>query len=179
MKQHEREFFVARIRSGITPISNSSETVYVHTPNMLQNLEANRLSINAYNKAEDEGIMSEEEMEEWMINHDLWSYEEEESMKGIEEDIKRLRKEIYLNRDHEKMRERIRLYIRAGEKGYANLSSKKAHYSPNTCEGIALAAKYKFIIEKCCTDQNNNPYDFVGMSVDFVSLQYQASSLSE
>ena len=89
MKQHEREFFVARIRSGITPISNSSHTVYVHTANMLQNLEANRLSISAYNKAEDEGLMCEEEMNEWMIDHGLWSEEEEEAMKGIEEDIKK------------------------------------------------------------------------------------------
>jgi len=179
MKQHEREFFVARIRSGITPISNSSHTVYVHTPNMLQNLEANRLAIKAYNQAEDEGLMCEEEMNEWMIDHGLWSEEEEEAMKGIEEDIKTLRKEIYINRDNDRMRETIRRYIRAAEKGYAKMASKKAEYSQNTCEGIAISAKYKFIIEKCCTDEHGNSYDFSDMSVDFVSLEYQSSTLSE
>ena len=61
---------------------------------MLQNLEANRLAIKAYNQAEDEGLMCEEEMNEWMIDHGLWSEEEEEAMKGIEEDIKKLRKEL-------------------------------------------------------------------------------------
>ena len=179
MKQHEREFFVARIRSGIVPVSNNHATVYVHAPTMIQSLEAGRLAMSAYDKALYEGMMTQDQMEEWMIDHGLWSYEEEQRMEGIQDDIKRLRKEIYTNRDNERLRERIRLYIRAGERGYTDLAMKKAEYTLNTCEGLALAAKYKFIIKNCCTTVDGEPYGFEDMTVDFVSSQYQTSSLSE
>jgi hypothetical protein len=179
MKQHEREYFVSRIRSGIVPISNESHTVYVHAPNMLHSLEANRFAMKTYEKAEYEEVMDMDEMNEWMIEHELWSHEEDEQMKGIEKDIKTLREKIYLNRDNDNLREQIRLYLRAGETGYTKLSMKKNEYAPNTCEGLATSARYKFIIENCCTDVNGDPYDFVDMSVDFVSLQYQDSALAE
>jgi hypothetical protein len=135
--------------------------------------------MKAYEEAEYEEVMNTDEMNEWMIEHELWSHEEDEQLKGIEKDIKKLRENIYLNRDNTDLREQIRLYLRAGEKGYAKLSMKKNEYAPNTCEGLALAAKYKFIIEHCCTDIGGEPYDFVDMSVDFVSLQYQDSVLAE
>ena len=96
MKQHEREYFVSRIRSGIVPISNKFQTVYVHAPNMLQSLEANRFAMEAYEEAEYEGVMDSDEMTVWMIEHGLWSHTEDEQMKGIEEDIKNLREKIYL-----------------------------------------------------------------------------------
>ena len=179
MKQHEREYFVSRIRSGIVPVSNKSHTVYVHAPNMLHSLEANRFAMKTYEKAEYEEVMNTDEMNEWMIEHELWSHEEDEQLKGIEKDIKTLREKIYLNRDNAELREQIRLYLRAGETGYTELSMKKNEYAPNTCEGLATSARYKFIIENCCTNINGDPYDFIDMSVDFVSLQYQDSSLTE
>ena len=179
MKQHEREYFVSRIRSGIMPISNKSHTVYVYAPNMLHSLEASRFSMQAYEDAEYEGVMDQDEMHEWMVEHDLWSNEEDEQLKGIEKDVKNLREKIYLNRDNVELRERIRLYLRAGEDGYAELSFKKNEYSPNTCEGIALSARYKYIIEHCCTCLNGDLYDFADMSVDFVSSEYQNAALTE
>ena len=59
MKQHEREFFVARIRSGIVPVANNHATVYVHAPTMIQSLEAGRLAMSAYDKALHEGMMTQ------------------------------------------------------------------------------------------------------------------------
>jgi hypothetical protein len=135
--------------------------------------------MKSYEDAEYEGVMEADEMNAWMIDHGLWSHEEDKQLEGIQKDVKTLREKIYINRDNDNLREQIRLYLRAGENGHAELSMKKNEYAPNTCEGLAISARYKFIIENCCTDVGGKPYDFIDMSVDFVSVQYQDSALSE
>ena len=159
-----REFFVSRIKSGVVHIQRQGITIYVNSPTILENLESNYFAIEAYEDAEFEGVMSQEEMLEWMINNGLWEEEDEERMVGLKKDIEKLTVEIYKNREDDFLREQIRKGIRAGERQYAEVNSKKTQFEENTCEGVALLSKHRWIIENCCTFSDGRPYDFENIS---------------
>jgi hypothetical protein len=179
MKQHMREFFVARIRTGVVVIRRDERVAIIHSPTLMQNLEANQFAIDAYEEAEYSGIMSKEEMLEWMIEKGLWTDKDDERVKGLEKDLEKLKIAIYNNRENDFVREEVRKGIRAGETQLSEMLSKKGEYESNTCEGISLIARYRWIVENCCTYPNGETYDFSEMSPEYVLSEYQNSFLTE
>ena len=66
MKQHEREYFVSRIRSGIYYVNYDNIKVKVLTPTIEDELLANDLFNETYQLSLDDALMTEEEMLDWM-----------------------------------------------------------------------------------------------------------------
>ena len=50
-----------------------------------------------------------------MIDQGLWGEEDDSRIEGLEKEIEKCKVEIYKARNNESLRERVRLYIRAGE----------------------------------------------------------------
>ena len=79
MKQHEREFFIAMIRTGNTFIKTDDCSLVVKPLTIDQAYEASDVYQQAYQQAYIDGMMSEEEMNQWMIENNLWTDEDEEN----------------------------------------------------------------------------------------------------
>jgi hypothetical protein len=174
MKQHEREFFISLIRSGKYFVNN----LIIIPPTIDQYFQACQVYNQAFQQAYVDGMMSESEIDQWMREQDLWSVIDDEKLEGLNKDIERLKIEIYNARDNDLLRERIRLYIRAGEKQLVTHSNKKNQYYLNTCEGFASYEKLSWII-KNTTYQNNTLYDFGDISLQYIVDEYQSSAISE
>ena len=91
MKQHEREYFVSRIRSGIYYINHNNIKVKVLTPTIEDELLANDLFNETYQLSLDDDLMTEEEMLDWMESKGFWTEKDDEKIKGLEKDLERLR----------------------------------------------------------------------------------------
>ena len=115
MKQHEREYFVARIRSGIYKLDFGETKLKIVAQTLEQDLEVQETYLEAYRQAEKDGFLTHEDMLESMKERGLWSDEEEDKIKGLEKDIDRLKVELFQNRNKEEMVARIRLYLDAGK----------------------------------------------------------------
>ena len=178
MKQHEREYFIANLRSGAIAVNERGLRLKIYTPTIDEECEANQVYANAYDVAFEDGMMSEDEMLEWMKSKGLWTQEDEDRVKGLQKDIDRLKIEIFNARNNENLREHIRTYIRAGEKQLRETSSKKHRHDVNTSEGLAAIEKMQWIIRHC-TFLNSEVYDFDALSLDYVTSCYQAILLSE
>ena len=179
MKQHEREYFVCRTRAGVYYINyDNTITVKVLTPTLEDEYNANKIFNQAYEKALDEDIMTEEEILDWMRSRGLWTEDEEEKIKGLQKDIERLKVEIFNARNNESLRERIRIYIRAGEKQLRELNSKKQENSSNTCEGIATLEKSISLL-KACSFIGNEPFDSQSLDIDKLWKAYYLMFLTD
>jgi hypothetical protein len=178
MKHHEREFFIYMIRSGKIYIEKDNTTLIIHPPTIDQSFEASLIYDKAYKQAMIDGIMSEDEINEWMLESGLWSLDKDKKSDGFKQDLEKLKIEIYNNRSDSKLREKIRLYIRSGEKQYAEHLREKTQYYQNSREGYALSEKVSWII-KNCTYKNNKLYDFKDISLSYVIDEWQNSILSE
>lgn len=145
----EREFLVFRIRSGIYKIRLPGFTVKILTPTIEDELEACEVYEKSYYEALNDDIMTEEQCFEWMIEDELWSYEEDLEVKKHKEEIENLKVNVYKKFNNTKLREGARVYLRAAEAGLKILQGKKNTYHGNTCEGIAQLDKSLFLLERC------------------------------
>jgi hypothetical protein len=178
MKQHEREYFVSRLRQGVYYITHNNVTIKVLTPTIEDEFQGNAAYKTSYEKALDEDLMTEEEMLGWMRSRELWTEEDDAKIKGIEKDLERLRVEIFHARNKEPLREQIRKYIRAGEKQLKKQTNKKHENHGNTCEGVASLER-SFYTLKRCTFIGNEPYDFQSIDLNQVWRIYFSMFLSE
>mgnify|MGYP003651479939 CR=1 FL=1 len=178
MKQHEREFFVYRIRSGKHFIDCQNFKLKVVTPTIDEQFEAEDLYVRSLSKSLADGIKTSDQMVEWMMERDLWTEEDEEKLSGLKKDVEKLKIEIYNHRNQEGPREKIRQYLRAGEQQIGEHASKKFSHQDITCEGIAFLEKALFLI-KGCTFLGSDSYDFSHISTRDVWLRYQNLVCSE
>jgi len=149
MKQHEREYFVSRVRSGFYDIKHKESLITVLTPSIDDEFYINQAYMDSYNKSLEKGLKTEDEMIEWMMERNLWLEEDEERIKGLNKDLERLKLEIYQAANNDKLKKQIRLYLRAGEKQLSQMLSKKSRYFLNTCEGIATSERVHELIRRC------------------------------
>ena len=178
MKQHEREYFISRLRSGVIIIRERGLKLKVYTPTLEEECEANQVYADAYDEAFKDEVMGEEEMLEWMQEKGLWTEEHEKKVEGLNKDIERLKIEIFNARNNEVLREHIRKYIRAGETQLREAASGKHVYDPHTREGLAAVEKLQWLIQHC-TFLDDQLYDFDEVSLDSVITSYQSSFLNE
>jgi len=178
MKQHEREFFIAMIRSGNTYIESDNISLLIKPITIEQNAQANLIYNKAYKQAMIDEIMSEDEIEEWMYQSNLWTRGDEEKTEGLKNDLEKLKIEIYNHRNDSKLREKIRIYLRAGEKQIADHLRNKGVYYQNSREGYALSEKIAWII-KHTTYKSGALYDFSQLSLNYVVDEWHSSVLSE
>lgn len=178
MKQHEREFFISLIRSGNVYVKSGETRLTIKPPTIEQTFESCEVYNESYERGLVDGIMSEDEMLEWMRHQELWTSQDEKKTETIKKDIEKLKVEIYNARNDKKLREKIRLYIRAAEKGLISHGLKKNSYMQNTREGIATSDKVTWLI-KHTTYHRNEPYDFAEISLSYVVDEWQSSFLSD
>jgi len=68
MKQHEREYFISRIRSGLYQISHKGEMIIIRTPNIAEQYLIERSVFEEYEKCRNEGVPTTEDLLEEMDN---------------------------------------------------------------------------------------------------------------
>ena len=176
MKQHEREYFISQIRSGITNVTKNDISVRVLNPTIEQEWESCLVFEKSYTDSYRNDVMSQDEMLEWMIEHGVWSQEQDGKAEGLKKDIDRLKVEIFNARNNRGLADNIRLYLRAGEEQLIELLSQKFEYNHQTREGMANAEKDQWLIE-CCTFKDGKLFNFVDISVPYILSSYKESQL--
>jgi muconolactone delta-isomerase len=122
--------------------------------------------------------MTEEDMDQWMMENELWTLHDDKKEEGLKKDIERLKVEIYNARDNAMLASNLRKYIRAGEAQITSHLNKKYIYHQNTCEGIASSERLAWII-KNTTYFNGKLYNFEELSLQYVVDEWQSHFISE
>jgi len=178
MKQHEREYFVSRVRSGFYLTKFNESRIKILTPTIENEFEINQSYMDSYEVSLDKGLKTEEEMVEWMRQRSLWEDKDDERIKGLEKDVERCKLEIFQAANNQELKEQIRKYIRAGEKQLVDMRNKKSKYFLNTCNGIANMTKIHTML-KLCSYIGSEPCDFNLMPIDIISNIYFSMILHE
>jgi hypothetical protein len=178
MTNHEREFFIALIRSSKVFIEKEDIELEIRPLTIEQSVKSLQVYKKAYDKAFTDEIMTEEDINEWMLEQGLWTPEDDQITERFNKDLEKLKIEIYNARNDSKLARTIRLYIRAGESQLSSHLNKKYLYYSNTCEGVASTERLSWII-KNTTYCNNSLYDFNDLSLEYVTSEYQLNFLAE
>jgi len=150
MKHHEREFFICKIRSGTTRLREYR----ILPPTLEDKLDASEVYIKTYNEAIADEMMTEDEVEAWMIENGLWTEEDQEKLATAEKDIKTLKKEIFNHHRDEAMVKNIRRLLNGAKKFKTKKESEKSEFLNNTAENAAKQMEMLAMI-KATTYQDN------------------------
>lgn len=178
MKQHEREFFIALIRSSKVFVTYKDIHLIVKPLTFDQSVQACEIYNTVYEQGYIDGMMDEDDLISWMRHNDLWTEEDDKKIEGFKKDLEKLKIEIYNARNNTSLKNKIRLYLRAGESQLTAHLSKKHIYYQNTREGIASSEKLAWMI-KNSTYLNNELYNFNEVSLNYVVDEWQSSFLSD
>lgn len=175
MKQHEREFFISQIRYGTVLVDGDIE---IRPAKIKDTLLSTKRYDEAYEEALDDEMMTEAEVHAWMLENGLWSRPDQQAIDKALKDIERLKVEIYNAWNNDRLRERIRKYIRAAENFYAKKMGEKHVYLENTAEGFAKNEQLLFLVQRT-TFKDDKPYDFSELSPHELVAHYVKSICSE
>lgn len=178
MKQHEREYFISRIRSGIYNLNIENKLITIKTPTIEDEYFINEKFKEGYERCLQDGVKTEDDILEWMRARELWTDKDDEREKGLIKDIDNLKKRIYENRHRFNLREQIRQGIRAGEKQLSETLEKKTKYLNNSCEGIANIGKVAEFFKRC-TYINNELCDLDDLKIELISNHYYKALILE
>ena len=182
MKQHEREYFISRIRSGCYKIDADDETLTIIPATIEQEFELNIIFQKKYIAASEEGMMTHEELLESLSQRGLWTEDDEKKSKGYEQDLEKLKVECYLARNDAQMKKRIKHGIKICKEQYNEHISKKYFGYENTCDGLASAAKMVARAKFCTRDKQGELFTFDeddGVQVEQFMTLYSRLILSE
>lgn len=178
MNPYEREYFVSRLRTGFYTIADGSTKVKLLSAKIEQEYEVNEFYMEVYEGCVRDGLSTQDEMLDWMIEEDLWSEEKEKQIEVAEKDIENLKVQIFENRSKKQARDHARKYLRRAENTLKKLRSEKEEYFLNSCEGVASTEKAYKLFEMCCF-LGDEPYSFPNQNIPQLYYSWLSSILRE
>lgn len=155
MKHHEREFFVNTTRTGRFYIDN----FVIHPLTIEQALKASSVYNKSYHEAQSEGVMTEDEMLNWMISEGFWHKQNEIRIEKLQKQADDIKVSLFQNFTDKKMIKTLRFALRETEFKLNQEYAKKHAFFTNTCESFASLEKNNWTIQNT-TYLEDKPYTF-------------------
>lgn len=174
MKQHEREFFVSQIRSGILLFGD----LEIRPISLIDNYRAQEIYRKSYSEALEDGLMPAEELESWMFETGLLTKADSISIEKTQRDIDQFKKDIYNNFHEPAKREHIRKFLRGAEGFWFKKQLEKAEYATMTADNAAKTDVALFLM-RTRTFKDNKPYTFDNIPIEVVLEYFTNSILTE
>lgn len=180
MDFHTKELYINRIKSGILIYKYDGKKVYIKRVSSLVEYEACDLYFDMLEEAEEDGIWSDNDALEYMINNGLWSESKQKELDKIVPDHIEYWKvqvyESYLKPDKVKL---MKKYLKVAKDELINLLQQRHQFDYSTKEGYAKFAKNLFIITKSIFDESGQPVDIRDINVYNLLSYYSNSMLDE
>ena len=156
MQPFEREFFISRIAAGYYRYKG----LKILSPNKDLIYEGCELYKDVYEKARENGVMTDEQILDFMYEQGFWNEEETKRLEvDIPKYIENCKVELFQSTLNTETRNVMRKYISTARKEQGRIFSIRHAWDYLSCHGVASFAKWQFIVEKC-TKKDNKDYDF-------------------
>lgn len=160
MDSYKRDFFIARIRAGYIPVKMNEQRFIVHHPDLETALHSQEIYMDAYEKGQDKGLMTDDELVGWLIDQGLWSSKIDNEFEVIVPGhIEYWKIELYTSSLKSNTRKAVRKYLAVAKEEYNRLHNLRHFYDYVTIEGYASYVRSLFTISEC-TRLNDKPVDW-------------------
>ena len=137
MRNDEEEYWIQSIRAGT--VNHQDITIVPATIEQMRDAaDAYRLS---YDESVDNGIMTDEGLESWMIENSLLPKSFYVSRENLNSSIDDIKKSLFYNRSSKSAVKKIRGDLKNARAKLKDLLAPKSQMSQNTCEFIAQTEK--------------------------------------
>lgn len=182
MKQHEREYFAYRVRSGLYTFRLNDQLIVIKPLTIEEKFLVEEGAYSYYAEAENDGFLWWDDFSKQLKERGLWSEEKEEKIKGLEKDIERLKVELFQNKNKENLVSQIRKYLKAGKKQLTDINNEKYEFYDHSIEGVVVQKKFVDFIKKSVFVRENGedkPFETDAVGEENLVKLYSAQCLSE
>lgn len=143
--------------SGIVIFKIGKEYIHVKPPSAEDRTFADFFSQEQYDDALIDGIWTQEEAENHLIEMGYWSKEEEEKLKEIENNLENMKVDYFNHFYNSTTKEYILKNIEKQKNKYQDLQNKKYTFYDKTCDYLKKYCFMSYIIQKNAFLQNRKP----------------------
>jgi len=186
MYPYERDFFIARIKSGYLRIKYQNQVFkYQLTKDAIY--ESEEVFLDAYKQCLESDVLTDEKIYPFLIEQKLWTDEEEERLvKKLPEYIEKVKVEMYQSFSKPADVQRMRLYLNKVKDEIYKIFEVRHQFDYLSCNGAAIYARWHFLVQECVrnidgskVDWNNvNPHDILSLisnaSIEESDIRYLA-----
>lgn len=172
MRTDQQEFLIQSIRAGTVHYKN----LRIVPATIDQNMKSCEVFSKTYDRCLDSGVMTEEQMEQWMIATKLLPSDFKKLQDTFNKEIDNQKLSLYKSRQSAKKVNQIRYLLNELRSDLLNLRRPKNEFSQNTCEFIAHLDQRMYIL-RCTTMYGKKKY--TGSNFAKVFAIWQDSLLSE
>lgn len=174
----DKDFTLQRILRGRLAFKRGDLSLYIIEPTQELMYESIEVYDEAYNQARDRGVLTQENIDNFLIEHNLWNPLDEKIIENMKDEIENLKVEAYKNYFKTKELKKIKYGIYSIEKKIIELSFEKNRWVTISCEGIASAARSSWVIENCVYYKDGMKYDWKHIGLNYLSQYYENNSIS-
>lgn len=158
MESWQREYHVARIVAGVARYRIGGLDYLVGIPNLRDRFAAARVYRDARERAIFDGVFDAGDMKEMMAGHGFWTAADEELLSKWDHDLENMKVGLFENRTRSDARLSLRTAIRHARVTIESLEERKHAMDHLTADGVALAARYRYLIGSSLRLAGNEPY---------------------
>ncbi len=158
MKGWERELYVSRIVAGCIPFTLDGKRYDFRQPSRDQRVYSYEVYREALREAELEGVTSQDELSALLHTHNLWTQDDQEKLDVLIKSIEDLKAELYESWNQSDKRRSLRNALKQCYVQRDKLESSKHTLDYLSCEGIAISAKYRYLMGCSIYHPDGSPY---------------------
>jgi hypothetical protein len=172
MRTDQQEFLIQSIRAGTVHYNK----LRIVPATIDQQMKSCEIFSNTYDRCLDSGVMTEEQMEQWMIATRLLPFDFKKLVSNFNKEIDNQKLSLYKSRANTKKVNQIRYLLNELRSELLKLARPKSEFSQNTCEFIAHLDQRMYIL-RCTTMYGKKKY--TGSNFTKIFEIWQDSLLSE
>lgn len=163
--------------SGYTRCYVNDKLILVHSPSIHIAYEAEEIYAQTYRNCY--GVMEDYESIMLLEKLGLWDEETQKKYEILPKHIEQFQMDLYRAYFNTNQQEKIRKYLDKAKSEYESICELRSKYFHMTRTGVALFAKYIFLIEQCSTYSDFTLCDWDDVSLQKVSVEYQKHGISD
>ena len=142
----KKQDLINTLISGVIILKIGREYIFINPPSAEDKTFADFFSYEIYEDCLLDGMLKEEEVEEFLIENGFWSKEESELMEQIQKNMQQMKLDYFNSFYNSTTKEYIQKNLEKQEKRVSELYKKKSLFSDKTCEYVAdYARKAKYL----------------------------------
>lgn len=149
------ELFINRIIAGIMRFKYKDKVYLIKNPDRYHKYIAEEIYQEALVDARVEGLYTDLEINDMLIEQGIWNDEKEEKLKALNKEIEELKINLFQNFYKEKESAAIRKVLSIAKTDKSLLTIEKYSYTYLSVSGYASTAKIKYLIGSSLFHENN------------------------
>ena len=168
MTDHEVEFTIYKIILGKNYFTHNKEEYYLTSPSNEIRYNGLKIYFDIIEEEKYNGWLRESVLDRLLIASGCWTQDTRQSLKRLEKNIDKQKKELYKQRLSEKTVDSIRKQLASTRKQIDQILQKRDELYQHTLEGYANNIKNEYVISHCLFKDGKKVFDFNKNNISFI-----------